>query len=122
MIEQDLYTALSTATAITALSGTNIFPLVLPTDPTLPAITYQFVGGRGAATMSNRGTQRSRVQIDCWGTTYLQAVTLRNAVIDTLAGYTAPTFTSQLLQTIDDFDHELLQYTAKVEFYLTYSL
>ena len=121
MIEATLYSVISSATAITALSGDRIYPVVLPTDPALPALSYMFIAGVVKPTMDTRGTQRSRVQIDCWGNTYSDAVSLREAVIQTLAGYNDG-FCCQILNTLDDFEHELLQYRAVVEVYLTYSL
>ena len=38
MIETSLFKVLSTSSAITALAGTRVYPAVLPTDPTLPAL------------------------------------------------------------------------------------
>jgi hypothetical protein len=72
--------------------------------------------------MDTRGTQRSRIQLDCWGDTYGDAVNLRAAVIQTFAGYKDANFSAQILSTSDDFEHDLLQYRAIVEVYLTYSL
>lgn len=121
-VEQSFYNVLSSASAVTAVAGTNIFPATLPTDPVLPALTYSFIGGSVLPNMSTRGVQRSRVQIDCFASTYNSAVSLRDAVIQTLAGYSSAAFSSQILSTSDDFDHSLLQYRAIVEVYVTYSL
>jgi hypothetical protein len=122
MIEAALYTVLSSSASITALAGSRIYPAVLPTDPTLPALTYMFIGGTVYPIANRNGIQRSRVQIDCWGNSYSDAVTLRQAVVQTLAGYSGPSFQSQIIQTHDDFDHDLQQYRAVVEVYVLYSL
>jgi hypothetical protein len=121
MIETDLFTVLSTATAITALASTRVYPVALPTDPTLPAMTYMFVGGSGQPSFNTRGMQRARVEINSWGDTYSDAVTLREAVIQTLAGYSDENFSAMYMQSTDFFDHELLQYRAMAEFYVFYA-
>jgi hypothetical protein len=124
MVETALFTALSTSAAVSALAGTRIYPAVLPKDPTLPAVVYHFVGGANQPTMDTRGKQRSRVQFDCIGETYLDAVTLRKAVVQTLAGYRCADFQSQILNATgsDGFDQDLLQYVAIAEAYVWYSL
>jgi hypothetical protein len=121
MIESSLFDVLSTAAAITSLVGTRVYPVVLPTDPTLPALVYLFVGGTGQPSFSTRGMQKARVEINCWGTSYSSAVTLREAVIQTLAGYSDENFEAMYMQSIDFFDHDLLQYRATAEFYIFYA-
>jgi hypothetical protein len=118
MIETALFTALSTASTVIALCGTRIYPLVLPKDPTLPAIDYKFVTGNNTPTMNTNGVQRYRVEVNCWGDTYLDAVSLRNAVVKALSGYRAGTMTVEYLMPQDFFDDELLQYRAMAEFYV----
>ena len=124
MIESALFTVLSTSAAVSALAGTRVYPAVLPKDPTLPAVVYRFVGGANQPTMNTRGRQRSRLQIDCFGETYNDAISLRKAVVQTLGGYSSATFQSQILDaTADDgFDQDLLQYLAIAEAYVWFSV
>jgi hypothetical protein len=117
VVETDFYTALC-ASAVTAICGTRIYPLALPTDPTLPAIDYRFVGGANQPTMSTDGVQRYRVEVNCWGNTYSDAVSLRYAVVKALSGYQAGTMNIQYLMPQDLFDEELLQCQAMAEFYV----
>lgn len=121
MIESSLFGALSTAAAISSLVGTRVYPVVLPTDPTLPALVYLFVGGMGQPSFSTRGMQKARVEINCWGSSYSSAATLREAVIQTLAGYSDGNFDSMYIQSTDFFDHDLLQFRAMAEFYIFYA-
>jgi hypothetical protein len=121
MLETDLNAVLGTTSTITAIVGTNIFPVALPTKPTLPALTYKIVGGTAKSTFGTRGVTRARVEIDCWSTQYLEAITLRNAVITALDGYTDANLSIQFLQPVDDFEYELLQYRAIAEFYVFFS-
>ena len=74
--------------------------------------------------MNTRGKSRSRLQIDCFGETYSDAVNLRKAVVQALAGYTTTDFTSQVFNpTADDgFDQDLLQYVAMAEAYVWFSV
>lgn len=129
MIESSIYSVLSSTAAITTLLGTRptgdsgVYPLTLPIDPVLPAIAYKIVANVGKPTMSTRGKYKARVQIDCFGNAFADATNLRNAVIQTLQGYSDVNFSSLVLSTgADVFDHELLQYIAPVEIYAFYSL
>ncbi len=118
MIELDFATVLSAPAAITAICGTRIYPLVLPTDPILPAIDYSFVGGSATSTFDTTGSKKYRVEVNCWGDTYSDAVTLRAAVTAALNGYLDANLKILLIQPRDFFDRELEQYRAMVEFYL----
>jgi hypothetical protein len=118
MVETDFYTALSSPAAITALCASRIYPLLLPTEVVLPAIDYSFVGGSSASTFDTTGTQKYRVEVNCWGETYADSVTLRAAVVAALNCYVNGKTSIQFLQPTDFFDHELMQYRAMAEFYI----
>lgn len=120
MIETALFTVLSTAEAITALADTRIYPGVLPKNPTLPAVVYKFITSQGNPTMNTRGLTRARVQLESFGATYSDAVNLRSAIVQTLAGFTSAAFTASVLNPVgnDGFDEDLLQYLAICEAYL----
>lgn len=120
MIEQTLSTVLSTAPAITAICGTRIYPLVLPGDPTLPAITYQIIASVTTPSLAtSTGLTRTRMQFDAFASSYGDAATLRQAILNTLldaqiAGIQNITH----LSSSDLFDHEALQYIARIELYI----
>lgn len=122
MIEQALYSVLSASSAITTLIGSRIYPVIIPEDTTLPALSYWFVSGTASPTMDTRGTIRSRVQLDCWGQTYSDAVTLRAAVIQAIAGHRDSSFSAQIVSVHDEFIEDALQYRAVLEAYLFASL
>jgi len=122
MIETDFYDLLVSFQAITELCGAGtlgIYPLVLPTEPCLPAIVYSFIGATSNPTFDTSGFTRYRVQVDCFATTYLQAITLRAAVVDALNGYSDGNMSIEKLHPIDFYDHELKQYRALIEFYVS---
>jgi hypothetical protein len=122
MVESSFFTALTTASAVTAICGARIYPLVLPKDSTLPAIDYKFVGGSNTPTFDSMGIQRYRVEVNCWGNTYADAVNLRLAVVKALSGYTSSNMAITYLMPQDFFDPELLQVRALAEFYVSDSL
>jgi Protein of unknown function (DUF3168) len=124
MIETAIFATLSTSAAVTALAGTRVYPATLPKDPTLPAVVYRFIGGAATPTMDTAGKQRARLQLDCIAETYSDAITLRKAVVQTLAGYRSAAFQAQVLNatTDDGFDQDLLQYLAICEVYIWFSL
>jgi hypothetical protein len=118
MVESALYTALSSAAIVTALASTRIYPLLVPTDSSLPAVDYSIVVGTSKGTFTTRGMGTYRVEVNCWGATYADAVNLRAAVSKALDGYTDGTITVRIIGPRDFFDYELLQYRAMVEFYV----
>ena len=118
MIESSLYTALSQDAGVSAITANRIYPLVVPTASALPAIDFAFVGGSVQGTFDGRGLAKMRVEVNCWGDTYADAVKLRSAVIQALDGYTGCGFTCRMIAPHDLFDHDLEQYRAIVEFYL----
>ena len=87
--ETTTYTALSTHAGLVALVSTRIYPLMLPQDCPLPAVTYQLISDvptvnlDGDADLSN-----ARVQVDVWATSYGGAATAAAQVMlamDTIA-------------------------------------
>ena len=74
-IEEALYAHLKAHTGLSSLVGTRIYPLVLPQNPALPAVTYQKISRAGERVMNNSTTLvvRTRFQISCWATSYSNA-------------------------------------------------
>jgi len=133
MIELAIVPLLTSMSAITAQLGTRpsqdtgIYPLTVPTNPTLPAIAYQVIASvESPAVNAPLGVVRSRLQIDCVASTYGEAVTLRDAVRQSLAGFmgvvNGVTIQNTLpLTTRDLYEEVLLQYVARIELYLWWS-
>ena len=138
-IEQDLYSIItaplgdagggfggggfgtSSLNPVTNIVGTRIYPVVLPTQPTLPAIHYRIVGGSSTPTNDTYGNQRYRFEVNCWGLTYLDAVTLRSAVIQTLQEYGGAGVSIRYIQPLDLYESELRQYRCIAEFYVYFN-
>jgi hypothetical protein len=119
MIELTVPALLRASAAVTAFTGARIYPLVLPNDVTLPAIHYSVIGGSASPTFTSAGSQKLRIEVNCWGGTYGDAVNRRTAVIATLNRYADGLTNILYLSSQDLFDDELLQYRAIAEFYAT---
>lgn len=69
--EKVIRSRLSTHAGVTALASTRIYPVVLPQEPTYPAITFSVVSSqRTEGVYSNPGMATVRFQITCWALTY----------------------------------------------------
>jgi len=80
--QQDLYTLLSNASAVTAIVGTRITPGIASQDTATPYITYQLVGTVNANPINTnvKVGANTRIQIECWADTPLAATALGDVV------------------------------------------
>lgn len=74
---------------LSPLVGGRVYPLQLPSTPTLPSITYQRID---TAPMLHRGNPnpdfgRPRFQLDGWASTFGNAVTLRGQIRGQMATF-----------------------------------
>ncbi len=113
MIEQSLFSVLSSA-----LPGARIYPLTLPLEPILPALTYSVIGATASPTLNTSGLTRYRVEISCYGQTYFDAATLRSQLKAALNGYQDHNMTVNWTSNTDYFLHEALQYRCCAEFHI----
>ncbi len=80
-IQERLYNYLRFDAGVAALVGTRVYPVRLPQQPTLPAITYQRVDGIPQYSHSGRSDLvQSRIQVSCWALTYAAVIDLVDAV------------------------------------------
>lgn len=74
MIEELLFTRLSTFAGLTALVSTRIYPVIMPQETVKPAVTYQLISSpREVAMGSDPGLVKARFQLNAWATTALEA-------------------------------------------------
>ena len=117
-IETALYTQLSGYAGLTDLVSTRIYPLILPQDCSLPAVTYFRVSGpRIHAMGSDTGNAMPRFQISCWASTYSSVKAVATQVRAAL---------SRLQDTVDSvviedifIENEMDVYDPDVETYHT---
>lgn len=126
MIEQGLYTLISTDPTISGMIATRVYPILLPEKPVLPAMTYGVVGGAGDPTFETSGLIKLRMQFDCWGTNYSDAAQLRKALVKLLNGYGGVLSDgtnlqlAEFIQPVDFYEQDARQYRCAVEFYFLF--
>lgn len=82
MLENKIYKHLSTVSGVSTYIGTRIYPMILPQNPTTPAITYQRIDTRRFYTLNgdNGSGEIPRMQIDIWSTSYEQGRNIATAI------------------------------------------
>ena len=88
-LESGLVTYLGARAGLTAIIDTRIFPQLVPQGANnYPAVTFQTISESNTHSLSGvSGLAMSRLQITCWGRTVLDALRVRDAVVDALDGY-----------------------------------
>jgi hypothetical protein len=74
VIEETIYTRLSTFAGLTALVSTRIYPVIMPKGAIKPAVTYQLISSpREKAMGSDPGMVTARYQFTAWAEKNLAA-------------------------------------------------
>lgn len=91
-IDKALFSRLSANATLSALVGARIYPLRLPQNPDLPAVTYQQISGvRESALSEDVGLAHGTFQFDTWALEWTDAREVADAVLGALkrADFTA---------------------------------
>lgn len=73
-IEEAVFSRLSSFAGLTALVAARIYPVVLPQNPTYPAVTYQRISSvRAPAMGTDTGLIATRFQLSTWSSGYAAA-------------------------------------------------
>jgi len=89
-IETDVFTRLSTYPGLTALIATRVYPLRLPQNPVLPAVTlFKVSTPREQSHGGDSALQHPRYQFSCWAETYGAAWAVADQVRLALQGLAA---------------------------------
>lgn len=116
MIEYGLVQRLEDDATVGGIAGDRIYPLKLPQNVTLPAITYSRVSGeRGKQLAGLTGYARPTFQFDLWAQSYNSCKLLAKAVRESLDGFqgtmdSETVYRVQILNEIDDFEEDLIVY------------
>lgn len=86
-LHEGLYTKLTTTAGITTLASTRTYPLQLPYNPTLPALTYQDISMRTEQQFSSTAFKIYRIQVTAWAVSHDAATDLADAIIAALDGF-----------------------------------
>lgn len=129
-LEQDLLAQLRTITALTAIVGTNIYPVVLPNSVDAraqPWMTYQMVSRTQLYSLAcDSFCVRKRVALNVWSQSYSDVVTAQKAIWSALSGFqgTFPNGTQihlvELANASDSFEDTALMYRSSVQLLITY--
>ena len=115
-LESKIYAALSTATALTALVGTSIFPDHKPQESSTPSVVYSRVSGlRDYHLQGFSGLENARVQFDIYSTDIDGRRKVTDQVVTAIEAFTS--FTAMALSSpIDQYDDRLQIYRRIQDF------
>lgn len=88
-VESDLTAWLKAQPALTALISDRVYPLRLPDDVVLPAVTYRLVSSVPEGGLSEDAIDQDRFQLDCWAESFLTCIEIAGEV-HTAFAYTRP--------------------------------
>ena len=72
----DIFAHMTAHPGLAALIADRCYPMTLPQDPTLPAVTYQRIGTISLYSHDgNTGLYHARWQFSCWSLTYTEGGT-----------------------------------------------
>lgn len=111
--ETATHAALSTHSGLTALVGTRIYPLTMPQDCPLPAVTYQLIDD--IPQLVKGAKSQTRMQVDAWSDSFGGAVTVAAQVL--LAMDTIPQCTV-IGKPVPLMDGETGEHRRTMDFYL----
>lgn len=114
-----LRACLAADATVTALVGTRIYPLVMPQDATRPAIVLTVVSEVPENSFDGTAETRltaSRVQVDCYAATYLEAHEVATAVDNVLANLRRPDLSAERDSMTDDWDDEVQVHRVSMDF------
>ena len=108
MIQEQLFTALS------GVAGGRVFPNLAPNDVQTPYLVYLRVASVPENTLADGiPIESTRVQIDCFDTTYAAVITLAESV---KAALRASSLTQVLLMEQDQFEFDALLHRVILDF------
>jgi len=114
-VESEIVTLLAADGGVSALVVARIYPLILPQDPTLPAITYARVTtSRIYSSEGYSNLDNAMIQVDCWASTYAGAKALGTAVLSAMDG--SSTFSAVLIDERDMFEDDVEIYRVSMDF------
>lgn len=116
-LEAAIYSILSNDANVIAIVSTRIYPLLLPQDADLPALTYSRISTeRESAFMTDPGLSTARIQIDVWAETVADMMNLSEKVRAALHRYTPGTAGGcQIVES--HIDNEISLYEPDTEVY-----
>ena len=129
-LEQDIAAQLQTITDLTAIVGTNIYPVALPKSISAtaqPWMTYQTVSRTALYQLSgDSNLVKKRIALNIWSSNYADVANAAKAIWASLSAFqgTFPNGTVVRLIEIangsDSYEDSALMYRAMVQLMITY--
>lgn len=116
-IETELVDLLTGDAGIGSMVAARVYPVVLPQNPTLPAIVYQEVRGVArAAADGDTGQRESRFLVSWWASSYSAIKVGKGLMLGLLSGYEGGSISRVEVDGIrDDYDPETGRFRQLVE-------
>lgn len=115
MVEEDLFYQLSTYAGLSTYVDDRIFPIIMPQNPTFPAITYQRISTNRTQAMDGAtGHENPWFQIDIWSENYSELKAIEIQLLGAMDAATA--YTSLLQNRQDQYESGLEIYRATLDF------
>lgn len=87
MIEEGIVEYLTTYSPLVALQALRVWPDMLPQSPILPATVFLSISDPSAYSHTGETMKEQRFQFDCWATTPLEAIRLKNTIRQAFRGF-----------------------------------
>ncbi len=102
--------------ALRALVSNRCYPLVMPQNPTYPAIVYSRISSNPENVLEGGSTiDQVRIQIDCYATTYGSAKSLAEQVRTAME---QASFKGTLQFDFDDYEPDVKVYRVVQDYYI----
>ena len=101
---------------LSALVGSKVFPLFIPSGNYLPCVTFQRLGGRPANTLAGpSGLEEIDLLIDAWARDYHEAKAVAKAVRAAMPS-SGPRFSAHLIEDQDLYEDGTNYFRVSMEF------
>jgi hypothetical protein len=115
MIEALIYTVLANNADVKSRVNTRIYPVVMPQDVTLPAVSYQRISANPINYLGGyTGLKNADIVINAWGKSYDELKTLASKIHTAMNA--ATTFKCVLTNELDGFDPEIQLYVISQDY------
>ncbi len=124
-IETKIVTRLTGYSAVTAVVGTRIFPVVVRQDTALPCVTYRRLSGERDYSLAGRaGWAGARVSLTAWAQDYATARSLADNLRNALDAYSDGTSDgiqiASVLDGADGYDPDVDVFGCSIEVAVAY--
>ena len=119
MIEDALYSRLTSDAGVSGIVSARVYPVILAQDAIMPSITYLKVSDSPVIGFGGENSRRNaRFQIDCWTTTYSDVKSLEDAI--KLAMVDGPDFSTVRITSEDLYDNDMKLFRVSTDFSVWY--